>query len=107
MKVAKNGRQALAADTIPRIVLGRELQRRVRAMGVTRSEAAKFVDDAATQMSRIMTGHIYEFSADRLAKFLVRLGCDIDVVIKHPGRGERPRRGRVKTRVVQSRVRGA
>jgi len=87
-------RNPLAKDAIPRSILGRELQRRINAFGLSRDAAAKLVDDAASQMSRLMTGHIEEFSADRLVKMLLRLGTDVDITLRHSAR--LGKRGRVK-----------
>ena len=43
-----------------------------------------------------MTGHIADFSADRLVKMLVRLGSDVTITIRHSkGMG---RRGKVRIR---------
>jgi len=45
------------------------------------------VKDAASQMSRLMTGHVEEFSTDRLVDFLLRLGCDVRVMVNRRKRG--------------------
>lgn len=87
-------RNPLAKDSIPRAALGRELQRRIIAFGLSRDAAARLVDDAASQMSRLMTGHIEEFSADRLVKMLLRLGTDVDISLRHSSK--LGRRGKVK-----------
>lgn len=44
-----------------------------------------------------MTGHVTDFSADRLVKILTRLGSDVTIVIRHPAR--LGRRGRVGFKV--------
>ncbi|MEX2179299.1 MAG: XRE family transcriptional regulator [Gemmatimonadaceae bacterium] len=87
----------LKKDTISRAFLGRELQRQIDRFGLSRARAGIIVKDAASQMSRLMTSHFEEFSADRLATMLVRLGSDITITLKHPAKVGR--RGRVKTRV--------
>ena len=94
---AKKEREALKKDGIPRAVLGRETQRQIEKFGLSRDEAAVIVKDAASQMSRLMTGHLAEFSADRLAKMLTRLGSSITISIKHPKK--LGKRGRVVVRV--------
>jgi predicted XRE-type DNA-binding protein len=93
-KKKKTTRNALAKDSIPRAVLGRELQRRITAFGLSRDAAARLVDDAASQMSRLMTGHIEEFSADRLVKMLLRLGTNVEISLRHAPR--LGKRGRVR-----------
>lgn len=89
-------RSATRTDTIPRALLAREVQRRIDKFGLSRELAATIVGDAASQMSRLMTGHIGEFSADRLVKMLTRLGSDVTITVKHaPGLGHR---GRVRVK---------
>lgn len=81
-------------DTIPRSFLGREIQRQVNRFGLSRELAAIVVGDAASQLSRLMTGHFGDFSADRLAKMLLRLGSDVTITIRHAKR--LGKRGRLK-----------
>ena len=84
-------------DSIPRALLARELQKRINQLGLSRNDAAIAVGDAASQMSRLMTGHITDFSADRLVKMLLRLGSDVTVTIRHPA-GAARKRGKVRVR---------
>jgi len=87
---------SLRNDSIPRALLAKELQKRIDSLGLSRNAAAVVVGDAASQMSRLMTGHIADFSADRLVKMLVRLGSDVTITIRHSkGMG---RRGKVRIR---------
>ena len=79
----KKERESLKKDGIPRAVLGRETQRQIERFGLSRDDAALVVKDAASQMSRLMTGHLAEFSADRLAKMLTRLGSSITITVRH------------------------
>ena len=85
----------LKKDTISRQFLGRQLQLQINRFDLTRAEAGLIVKDAASQMSRLMTDHFEEFSADRLATMLVRLGSDITISIKHP-RKRGKKKGRVR-----------
>ena len=86
----------LRNDSIPRALIARELQKRITQLGLSRNDAAIVVGDAASQMSRLMTGHITDFSADRLVKMLLRLGSDVTVTIRH-GAGMK-KRGKVRVR---------
>jgi predicted XRE-type DNA-binding protein len=95
---ASRKRDSLANDSIPRAVLGRELQRRIDAFGLSRNDAGAIVDDAPSQMSRLMTGHFDEFSADRLVKMLLRLGTDVEVVLKHGPRVRTRKKAKVTVR---------
>lgn len=92
----KAGKDAssLRNDSIPRTLIAKALQKRINQLGLSRNDAAIVVGDAASQMSRLMTGHITDFSADRLVKMLLRLGSDVTITIRH-GRGM-TRRGRVR-----------
>ena len=62
-----------------------------------RGVAANVVDDAATQVSRLMTGHAEEFSAERLLTWLERMGSEITIAIRRaPARGQR---GKIRVRI--------
>jgi predicted XRE-type DNA-binding protein len=63
--------------------LAREVQHRIEQFGLSRAQAAVMAGDAATQISRLMTGHVSEFSADRLVRILLRLGSDVEIVVRH------------------------
>src|SRR5262245_10420826 len=87
---------SLKRDNIPRAVLGRETQRQIDRFELSREAAGRVVRDAASQMSRLMTGHFAEFSADRLVGMLVRLGSNVTITIRH---ARRPgRRGKVRVK---------
>jgi predicted XRE-type DNA-binding protein len=40
-------------------------------------------------VSRLLRGQLSGFSYERLLKFLNALGCDIEIVVKRPGRARR------------------
>jgi transcriptional regulator with XRE-family HTH domain len=85
----------LAKDTIPRRAVGNIIRQVATRRGLSRDAMAKLAGDAASQMSRLMNKHDEEFSVDRLAKIGVRMGCDIDLVIRPKAR---LRRGKVRVR---------
>lgn len=95
----KSGRTgaSLRNDSIPRSLLARELQKRITQLGLSRNDAAIAVGDAASQMSRLMTGHITDFSADRLVKMLLRLGSDVTISVRHGSNAKKRGKVRVKT----------
>ena len=95
----KSGRSgaSLRNDSIPRSLLARELQKRITQLGLSRNDAAIAVGDAASQMSRLMTGHITDFSADRLVKMLLRLGSDVTITVRHGANARKRGKVRVKT----------
>jgi predicted XRE-type DNA-binding protein len=94
---ARKAAAALKRDAISRTLLAREVQRQLKTLGLTQTMAARIVNDAATQMSRLMNGHFVEFSADRLVRMLLRLGSDVTVTIKHAPRLGRRGRAHVRT----------
>ena len=95
----KSGRTgaSLRNDSIPRSLLARELQKRITQLGLSRNDAAIAVGDAASQMSRLMTGHITDFSADRLVKMLLRLGSEGTITVRHGSNAGK--RGKVRVSI--------
>jgi hypothetical protein len=82
----KRGRTGRRPDTISRSILAREVNRQLKRFGLNREVAAVALDDAATQMSRLASGHYEEFSADRLMRYLLRLGSNVTISISHSRR---------------------
>lgn len=98
----KHGRisyaQRLRNDVLSRRALGLQVIKRAKALGLNQAQLALVVDDAATQMSRLYNGHYEEFSAERLAGFLTKLGCRINMIVRHPKAtrlGRAPRHARI------------
>jgi predicted XRE-type DNA-binding protein len=107
-KAPKKGRKAsnkrvatTRKDAIPRLLLAREVRRRVEKSGLSRNVAALVLGDAPSQMSRLMTGHVREFSSDRLMGFLLRLGADVTITIKHSRR--LGGRGKMRVKLINNR----
>jgi predicted XRE-type DNA-binding protein len=82
-------------QVIPKALLAREVQRMIVQKGLSQTAAAAVVRDAASQISLLMSGHLRGFSADRLLRMLLHLGCDVDIVIKSSSRPRRSGRVRV------------
>jgi len=55
----------------------------------TQSETAKPLGIGQPNVSRLLRGQLDGFSYERLLKFLNALGCDIEIVVKRPGRTRR------------------
>ncbi len=96
-KRVRKGSANRKREAIPRALLALEVRRRIETFGLSRNVAAVVVGDAASQMSRLMTGHANEFSAERLVSFLQRLGSNVTISIQHARR--LGRRGKVRVRV--------
>lgn len=93
----RTGKKTALTRGVPRYDLAAIVQSRISHLGLSRNDAAKVVHDAASQVSRLMTGHANEFSTDRLIDWLNMLGSDVTVTIRH-GR-QRRKRGKVRLRV--------
>jgi predicted XRE-type DNA-binding protein len=63
-----------------------ELVRQIAAMlekeGLTQTEAARRLQIAQPDVSRMLRGHFRQFSVERLMRFLVALGQDIEIVVR-------------------------
>jgi len=72
---------------VPKAVLAKEVAKILEDRELTQTEAAYVMRDAPSQISLVVTGKLRGFSAERLLRMLIRLGRDIDVVIR-PSRGK-------------------
>lgn len=89
--------KALRADNIPRSKLAGIIQSIARKL--SREDMSKIVDDAASQCSRLMSGHLLDLSADRMVKWLTRFGCNVTITVSGPAEGKTRsglRRGKVR-----------
>ena len=63
-----------------------ELVRKIAAMlreqGLTQTEAARHLQIAQPDVSRMLRGHFRQFSVERLMRFLVSLGQDVEIVVR-------------------------
>jgi predicted XRE-type DNA-binding protein len=58
-----------------------EITRRIRARGLTQTEAAALLGTAQSKISAIRRGHLTYFTYDRLLRFLNLLGCNVEIVV--------------------------
>ena len=96
-KTAKTPSRRARKDAIPRSTLAKEVQRQINRFGLTREVAGFVLGDAATQVSRLMQGHVGEFSADRLVKMLTKLGSDVTITVRHSAKLGRRGKVRIKS----------
>lgn len=93
-KATPKSKEPRNPQVIPKPLLAREVQRLIVQKELSQTAAAAVVRDAASQISLLMGGHLRGFSADRLLRMLLHLGCDVEIVVKP---GKRPRRsGKVR-----------
>lgn len=52
-----------------------------RQRGMTQAELARTLDLSRSDVSRLLRGEFRECSLDRLFRYLIALGCDIEIVI--------------------------
>ena len=57
----------------------------VRQRSTTHAEVARALDLSQTELSHLLRGDFREYSLERLLRFLIDLGCDIDIVIRPSG----------------------
>jgi predicted XRE-type DNA-binding protein len=69
------------AQTIPKEPLAREIRRLVTERGLSQADAAVVVQDAASQLSLLLSGKLRGFSVDRLVRTLLRLGRRVEIVV--------------------------
>ena len=70
--------------------------------GLTQAQAAKILDVSQPKVSALMHGNLDGFSSDRLFRFLIALGSDIEIAVKPRARSSR----RPTIRVVKARLAG-
>jgi predicted XRE-type DNA-binding protein len=55
----------------------------LRAQGLKQIEAAKLFGVTQPDISKMLRGDFRQFSVERLMRFLVALGQDVDIVVRH------------------------
>ena len=91
---SKKARAHSENEVISKARLADEIKKVIAEKGLTQTAAAAVAREAQSQMSLVMSGHLQGFSANRLIRILLRLGRDVEIIIRRAGV---PRRGgRVK-----------
>ena len=54
--------------------------------GLTQTEAARIMGVSQPDVSRMLKGHFRDVSVERIMRMLIRLGCDVDIVVKARGK---------------------
>ncbi len=68
-----------------------QIQEIVTARGLTQTAAGKHLGISQPDVSRLLKGQFRDVSVERLMRLLTRLGCDVDIVIRDPGKKSAPR----------------
>jgi predicted XRE-type DNA-binding protein len=66
----------------------------MKQRGLKQAEAAKLFGVKQPDVSKMLRGDFRQFSVERLLRFLVALGQDVDIVVR-PHRGQKPAHLRV------------
>ena len=53
---------------------------------LTQAQAAQAMGLSQPDVSRLLKGQFRDVSVERIMRMLTRLGCEVDIVIKAPGR---------------------
>ena len=53
---------------------------------LTQTQAADAMGISQPDVSRLLKGQFREISVERIMRLLTRIGCEVDIVIKSPGR---------------------
>ncbi len=61
----------------------------IKQRRITQGDAAVLLGIDQPNVSRLLRGQLSGFSCERLLKFLNALGCDVEIVVKRPGRARR------------------
>jgi predicted XRE-type DNA-binding protein len=73
---------SLSVSVVPKEVLAQEIDAILRYRHLTQTQAGLLTGESPSQISLILAGKLRGFSTDRLMRILLRLGRDVDVVIK-------------------------
>jgi predicted XRE-type DNA-binding protein len=57
---------------------------------LTQIEAGKRMGISQPDVSRLLSGQFRDVSVERLMRLLTKLGCNVDIVIRNPGRNAKP-----------------
>jgi predicted XRE-type DNA-binding protein len=70
------------AEALAKAELARKIGAIIERRGLTQGEAAAILDVDQPKVSALSRGRLAGFSLDRLVRFLVLLGNDVEIVVK-------------------------
>jgi predicted XRE-type DNA-binding protein len=77
-----------AEDHLVKAELVSELKQIIDRAGWTQARAAKVMNMAQPDVSRLLRGQFSNYSIDRIMRFLRAAGCEVDITVK--AKGKRP-----------------
>ena len=80
------------ADThLLKVGLVSRIQDVIAERKLTQIEAGKRMGISQPDVSRLLNGQFRDISVERLMRLLTKLGCNVDIVIRDPGRNAKPK----------------
>jgi predicted XRE-type DNA-binding protein len=80
-KISKGTGSINAEERVLKIELLDQLEAVVKSEGWTQTEAAKRLNLSQPDVSRLLAGHVRQFSVARLLRCLSAVGQDVDIVV--------------------------
>ena len=71
-----------AAEALAKAELARKIGALIAKRGLTQADAAEVLQVDQPKVSALVRGRLAGFSLDRLVRFLVLLGSDVEIVVK-------------------------
>ena len=84
-----------AEDALAKAELACLIELAIKAKGMTQKQAAEVLGIDQPKVSAVVRGRLSGFSLDRLMRFLVLLGNDVEIVVKEKAKEDAPARLRV------------
>src|SRR5262245_39021509 len=81
---------------LAKAALAHRIAEAIAARGLTQVAAARVLGIDQPKVSRLVRGDLAGLSADRLLRFLTRLGRDVEIIVRPARRDRRPGRLRVR-----------
>lgn len=79
-------------EALAKAELAHKITTMIERRGLTQAEAARLLEVDQPKISALKRGRLAGFSLDRLVRFLVLLGNDVEIVVKARRRSPRPAR---------------
>jgi predicted XRE-type DNA-binding protein len=80
------------AEALAKAELARKIGALIEKRGLTQADAAEVLQVDQPKVSALVRGRLAGFSLDRLVRFLVLLGSDVEIIVKPRPRATRPAR---------------
>ncbi len=78
-----------AAEMLAKADLAQKISGAIARRGLTQAEAAELLGVDQPKISALKRGRLSGFSLERLLRFLIKLGLDVEIVVKKRSRSRR------------------